>query len=117
MNKNVSRLNSILRYCDKIEETMDEFGKDIEDFKDNTIYHDVCSFYISQAGESIKSLPAELTKDYPEIHWKGISGMRDVIAHGYEKINLETVWTFIIEELPALKEACEEILRGLKTPR
>ena len=79
-------------------------------------YHDVCSFYISQIGENVKSLPIELTREYPEIHWKGISRMRDVIAHGYEKVNLETIWNFIIEEVPMLRGVCEKILRDIERP-
>ena len=115
MNKSINRLNNILRYCNRIEETMNEFGIDVEDFFENVTYHDVCSFYITQLGENVKSLPAELTQKYPEIHWKGISGMRDVISHGYEKINLETIWIFIIEEVPMLKDTCEKILREIET--
>jgi len=41
-----------------------------------------------QIGENIKSLPPEMTKKYPDVHWRGIAGMRDIIAHGYEGIDL-----------------------------
>ena len=113
MDKNVGRLNTIIRYCDMIEERIDEFGDDAKKFLDNSTYHDLCSFYISQIGEKIKLLPQELISDYPDIHWRGIAGMRDIIAHGYEKVNLETIWNFIVEEIPLLRNTCESILRKL----
>jgi len=56
---------------DKIKYAIDRFGDEEEDFISDAHYHDVCSFYISQIGENIKSLSPELKEKYPEIHWRG----------------------------------------------
>ena len=113
MGDDISRLNAILNYCSRIEEKLSEIDKDEEEFAYNIDYQQICSFCVLQIGENIKYLSPELTKKYPEIRWKGFSGMRDIIAHGYERINLEVVWLTMTEDIPALKTACEKILKEL----
>jgi len=68
-----------------------------------------------QIGENIKSLPPEMTKKYPDVHWRGIAGMRDVIAHGYEGIDLARIWYAITDDIPVLRDACEKILIELRS--
>jgi uncharacterized protein with HEPN domain len=77
-------------------------------------YQYACSFCITQIGEQANMLSPELTSKYPDIHWKGIYRMRNVISHGYEEIDIPRVWYSIDEEIPILKEACEKILYELE---
>jgi len=56
----------------------------------------------------------ELTEKYREINWGDIAGMRNIIAHGYDRINLGTMWFSIAEEIPVLKATCEKILREME---
>ena len=60
-------------------------------------------------GESIKNLDKltekELLPTYPSIDWKGLMGVRDIIAHRYFQIDSEAVFSIIKEEIPALKDA------------
>jgi uncharacterized protein with HEPN domain len=37
-------------------------------------------------------------------------GMRNRIAHGYDAINLDTVWTVVQDDLPPLVNSLERIL-------
>ena len=43
--------------------------------------------------------------------WKGLSGFRNVLTHGYLDIRLERVWTVLERDLPTLKAAISELLR------
>ena len=115
MGSEKERIEAIILYCDKIDEMLNEFGKDEDIFVDKPIFQYASSFCISQIGECVKSLSPGLTKKYPEVNWKGISGMRDVIVHGYSKIDLGRIWILISEEIPALKTACERILREMRS--
>jgi len=114
MGKDVKRINAIIRYCIKIEDAMEEFGNDEEDFIDNPFYRDVCSFYLSQIGENTKSLSPEITKRYSEVNWEDMMETRNTIAHGYEGIDFEIVWSAINKKIPKLKKTCEKILKELK---
>ncbi|HQE96740.1 MAG TPA: DUF86 domain-containing protein, partial [Methanothrix sp.] len=60
-------------------------------------------------GEAVKNLPEELKKDHPEIPWRDLAGMRDIVAHQYFGVDLETVWLVAKDELPELKVRIQKI--------
>jgi uncharacterized protein with HEPN domain len=39
---------------------------------------------------------------------------RDVIAHNYFGIKIETVWAVVVEEIPILRPALEKLLSDIK---
>ncbi len=82
---------------------MDFFGHDEEDFIDNRIYQNSCSFALFQIGEAAKKIPFIITDDHPEVNWSGAARLRDIIAHKYEKIQLPRVWVVISEDIPELQ--------------
>lgn len=55
-------------------------------------------------GEAVKNLPEEFKIDHPEISWKDIAGMRDVLIHTYFGIDLGLTWETIDQDIPKLKE-------------
>ncbi len=42
-------------------------------------------------GEATKRLSAEFRSQHPEVPWKDIAGMRDILAHQYDRVNLKTL--------------------------
>jgi uncharacterized protein with HEPN domain len=61
-------------------------------------------------GDAVKRLPEELKQEFPDIPWKGMSGMRDRIIHGYDNVDLEIVWDVIKRDIPLIKPKIERIL-------
>lgn len=65
-------------------------------------------------GEGVKGLDKltekNLFSQYPEIDWKGVMGMRDIIAHHYFDLDAEIVYDVIKNDLPKLKETLELII-------
>lgn len=61
-------------------------------------------------GEAVKKIPAKLKKDYPDIPWSKIAGMRDKLVHEYYGINIKVVWRTITEDLPPLKPVIADII-------
>lgn len=39
-------------------------------------------------GEAAKNIPQEIKERYKEIEWKGVMGLRDILAHKYFQVNL-----------------------------
>lgn len=64
-------------------------------------------------GEAAKRVPEEFRQTYPSIPWKGLSGLRDVLIHQYEGVNLEEVWRIVEKELPELQRTISEVLPPL----
>jgi uncharacterized protein with HEPN domain len=61
-------------------------------------------------GEAVKGLSESLRSANPDVPWKQIAGMRDVLIHHYFGVKLETVWQVVIEHLPPLGQRVETLL-------
>jgi uncharacterized protein with HEPN domain len=60
-------------------------------------------------GEAVKQIPQDIRAQYPEIQWKQIAGMRDMIAHAYFSINTRIIWNVIQNDLAPLKNCIDDI--------
>lgn len=65
-------------------------------------------------GESVKHIPDEVRDHNPEIPWKKVSGMRDVLIHKYWGIDLEILEETVSKRLPEIEIAVQEILQKLE---
>ena len=53
-------------------------------------------------GEASKRISEEYKNSKPEIPWKLMAGMRDVLIHDYEGVDALTVWDTIKNNIPVL---------------
>jgi uncharacterized protein with HEPN domain len=66
-------------------------------------------------GEAAKRLPEEVRQRYPDIPWKGMSGMRDRIIHGYDNVDLQIVWDVVKRDIPKLRPKIEALLKDYES--
>lgn len=68
-------------------------------------------------GEALKRIDKitqqELLKQYSQIEWKKVMGMRDIITHHYFDIDAETVFTVCEEHVPQLEKVLKTIRRDM----
>ncbi len=64
-------------------------------------------------GEAAKRVDAEFRAQHPDIPWRSMAGLRDVLIHQYDRVRLDLVWTAVMDSLPALKEEIIKILPPL----
>lgn len=101
-------LRDILESIQKIEEYMKDVSKN--GFFETTQLQDAVIRRLEIIGEAAKNVPRNVRKEHPEILWKHIAGMRDVLIHAYFGVVLERVWVVVKEDLPSLKEKLRKIL-------
>jgi uncharacterized protein with HEPN domain len=64
-------------------------------------------------GEASRALAQETRELSPEIPWKQMIGMRNVLSHNYFEIDLDIVWSAVTINLPRLKPQIEALLSRL----
>lgn len=103
---------------DIIESTtkLEEYIKDLteKDFYNNTLIQDAILRRIETIGEAVKHVPKHLKDKYPNVPWKKIAGMRDILSHEYFGIILENAWNVAKKEALKLKKIILKIQEGLK---
>jgi uncharacterized protein with HEPN domain len=60
---------------------------------------------IGRLGDVATKLPDEVVKATPEIPWREVKGMRIIAAHAYHRIDYETVWVTLRDDVPRIGEA------------
>ena len=81
------------------------------------ILDSICMQFIA-IGESLKGLDkvtkGELLTTHPEIAWKNVKGLRELIAHHYFEVAADQIWWIIENELQPFNNALQEMLESLK---
>jgi uncharacterized protein with HEPN domain len=85
-----------------------------DSFKQNRLIQDGVIRNLEIVGEATKKLPKRLRNKYPDIEWKKMAGMRDVLIHDYFGVDLEHVWGVVRNRLPDLKINIMKILDDIR---
>jgi len=64
---------------------------------------------IGEAASKISKEYPEFVAQHPEVPWKGMTGMRNRLAHGYFAIDLEVVWSTVKEALRPLSDRLDSL--------
>lgn len=112
INRDISILEHIVKYCDEIDETIKTFSDDYNDFSNNRIYQNATALCVLQIGELTTHLSDEFKQSHNKLPWHQIKAMRNVVAHNYGNIEIDLLWGTINKDIPELKRYCEEIIKG-----
>ena len=84
-----------------------------EEFKedDKTVFAVVRALEI--VGEATKNIPNDIRNEYPEVPWKDMAGMRDILIQDYFGADVETVWLTVTEKIPQVKPLIQTMVEKL----
>ena len=60
-------------------------------------------------GEAVKRLSDDFRLRNPNVPWKKIAGLRDVLIHEYDTVDAEEVWRTVTADLPGLIRDLERL--------
>ena len=69
--------------------------------------------WIEIIGEAARGVTAELQEAHPEVPWRRMVAMRNVLIHGYFDIDVDLVWSAAQNDLPKLEAQIRAILSGM----
>lgn len=87
-------------------------GINFDDFAKNHLIRKAVCMSLINIGELTKSLSTAFRTEHKEIPWKNIAGLRDVTAHKYHSLNLDVVWSVVINEIPKLNQFIKSELKS-----
>jgi uncharacterized protein with HEPN domain len=85
-----------------------------ERFLEDELIQDAVLRNFEVIGEAAKRLDEAYRATHPEIPWRAIAGLRDVLIHQYEGVDRNKVWAIIEKELPCLKWSIASLLPPLE---
>ena len=103
-------LKTVIKYTDEAAEIIEANNLTLDSFLASVVYRNALSMSVFQATEYANKLSKTLKNKHDQVDWQAMSGMRNRIAHGYDGVDFEYIWTAATEYLPELKTYCEQIL-------
>lgn len=91
-------LEDMILSMQRIEEYLGDL--DFKKFKMTYIVVDAVVRNFEIIGEASKKIPTDIQEKYPEIPWRKMYGLRNLIAHEYFGIDYEMIWEIAKNNLP-----------------
>ena len=77
-------------------------GNTLEELQDNDMRLSAVLYEIIVIGEATTRLSPDFRADHPEIPWKKMAGMRNILVHQYDEVNFDVLWDAIQFSIPEI---------------
>jgi uncharacterized protein with HEPN domain len=79
-------------------------------FEEDEVVQTAVVRWIEIVGEAVRGLSDELRDRHPEIPWRQIVAMRNIVIHTYFELDTDAVWLAVEQDLPKLEVKVRELL-------
>jgi uncharacterized protein with HEPN domain len=98
------RLSDIIEAADRVGEVIGDLS--IEDFEGEWRRVWLVQRGIEIISEASRHLTDDIKARHPEIPWRNVAGIGNVLRHGYETIAPALLWRLVRNDLPVLADIC-----------
>ena len=106
--KDESSLIDILHAARLVKSFVEDF--DQEAFENDIMCQSAVTHQLTIIGEATKRISKEYRNRHPEMPWRRMAGMRDVLIHAYERVALNEVWIAATVAVPDLIRKLEPLV-------
>ncbi len=103
------RVEDMLTSIDKIKNYTS--GLSFEKFSSNSMVIDAVIRNLEIIGEAAAHIPATVIEKTPDIPWRQLKGMRNLVIHEYFNISLKIIWDTIQSDLDPLIDPLQRLLQ------
>jgi len=100
MRRDEAHLSDILEAARAIQRFTS--GVSLEGFKANEEKYEAVNRKLEIIGEAARRLTPAVRGQFPEIPWNLLTGMRNILIHDYDDVDLDIVWDTVQRDLPPL---------------
>ena len=112
MLRDKSSLIDISNACESIERYIK--NKTFNDFEKDEMMQDAVIRKIEILGEASNRISEETKKRFPDLPWDNMRGMRNILIHMYDELDLNIIWDTISKDIPNLQTNLKKILPSIK---
>lgn len=109
--RDIASIWDMMQAIREIEEDTGDFT--YQKFEQNRTVRRAVERNLEILGEAGGRVSDECRQQHPEIDWRKIIGLRNIIIHRYEKVEAELLWEIIVSSLPILSKELKELYEKL----
>jgi uncharacterized protein with HEPN domain len=88
-------------------------GKTLADYSGNPDMAAAIERYIERLSEASRHVPDDLKTSQPQMEWRAIADVGNVLRHTYDQVSDRRIWQIITDDLAPLRTAVEKMLAQL----
>lgn len=96
----------MLNWCVQNTEAHQQYDHSREAFDQFSAYRNAVSMCLFQICELAGHLSDGFRSSHPELPWQQIKGMRNLLAHDYGNMNIESIWETSCHDIPGIEAFC-----------
>lgn len=109
--RDIDRLRHIMECIDHVTDYLQ--GKSFEEMKANPMCFHAVVYNIMIIGEAANLLTKEFREEHPDVPWRDIVDMRNVLVHGYFTTSPLFIWETYINDLTPLRSQVEAYIKDI----
>ena len=115
MRERIKDKDRLLHIKESIDHIMDFLeGKTFEEMTSDVMCFHAVVYNIMIIGEAANMLTKEFREEHPDVPWRDIIDMRNVLVHGYYIASPRFIWETYTKDLVFLKERVDVYIEELK---